>query len=123
MSMKFTDLQCKEVICVSNGQRLGFVADVMVEIPEGNICAIVVPCSCRFPGGLVRRDDSDPVEVHQAHWPGYRSGGRQAGSMPGSPQKAGASLLKGEALAFCVPTGIFLKLFGNNTCNSSSCRI
>ncbi len=57
MSMKFTDLQCKEVICVSNGQRLGFVADVMVEIPEGNICAIVVPCSCRFPGGLVRRDD------------------------------------------------------------------
>ena len=57
MSMKFTDLQCKEVICVSNGQRLGFVSDFLVEIPEGNVCAIVVPCPCRFPGGLGHRDD------------------------------------------------------------------
>ena len=57
MSMKFTDLQCKEVICVSNGQRLGFVTDVLVEIPDGNICSIVVPCPCRFPGGLGRHDD------------------------------------------------------------------
>lgn len=57
MSMKFTDLQCKEVICVSNGQRLGFVADVLVEVPEGNICAIVVPCRSRLPGGFGRRED------------------------------------------------------------------
>ena len=57
MSMKFTDLQCKEVICVSNGQRLGFVSDVLVEVPEGNICSIVVPCPNRFPGGLARHDD------------------------------------------------------------------
>ena len=57
MSIKFTELQCKEVICVSNGQRLGFVADVLVEIPNGNVCAIVVPCPCRFPGGLGRHDD------------------------------------------------------------------
>ena len=35
MSIKFTDLQCKEVICLSNGQRLGFVSDVLVELPEG----------------------------------------------------------------------------------------
>lgn len=57
MSIKFTDLQCKEVICVSNGQRLGFVADVLVEIPDGQLCAIVVPCPCRFPGVLSRHDD------------------------------------------------------------------
>ena len=57
MSMKFTDLQCKEVICVSNGQRLGFVSDVLVEVPDGNVCAIVVPCQNHFLGGLGRRED------------------------------------------------------------------
>ena len=57
MSMRFTQLQCKEVICVSDGQRLGFVTDVQVEIPSGNVCAIVVPCPARFPGGFGRRDD------------------------------------------------------------------
>ena len=57
MSMKFTQLQCKEVICVSNGQRLGFVSDVQIEIPDGNVRAIVVPCPNHFPGGLGRRDD------------------------------------------------------------------
>ena len=30
MSVKFTQLQCKEVICLSNGQRLGFVSDVLM---------------------------------------------------------------------------------------------
>ena len=57
MSMRFTQLQCKEVICVSDGRRLGFVTDVQVEIPSGNVCAIVVPCPARFPGCFGRRDD------------------------------------------------------------------
>ena len=57
MSMKFTDLQCKEVICVSSGQRLGFVSDVLVEVPEGNVCAIVVPCPCRLLSVTGRRSD------------------------------------------------------------------
>lgn len=57
MSMGFSQLQCKEVICVSDGRRLGFVSDVQIEIPSGNICAIVVPCPCRFPGSLGRRED------------------------------------------------------------------
>ena len=57
MSMKFTDLQCKEVICVSDGRRLGFVTDVQVEIPQGNICAIVVPGPCRYLGMVGRHDD------------------------------------------------------------------
>ena len=57
MSIKFTDLQCKEVICISNGQRLGFVTDVQIEIPEGQVCAIVVPCPSRFLGITGRRDD------------------------------------------------------------------
>ena len=57
MSVKFTQLQCKEVICVSDGRRLGFVSDVQVELPEGNICAIVVPGPCRMLGLVGRQDD------------------------------------------------------------------
>ena len=57
MSMKFTDLQCKEVICIGSGQRLGFVTDVQIDIPDGHICAIVVPGPCRFFGVAGRRDD------------------------------------------------------------------
>ena len=57
MSIKFTDLQCKEVICIGSGQRLGFVTDIQIDIPEGNICAIVVPGPCRILGIAGRRDD------------------------------------------------------------------
>ena len=57
MTIKFTDLQCKEVICISDGRRLGFITDVVVEVPDGNICAIVVPGPCRFLGVLGRNDD------------------------------------------------------------------
>ena len=57
MSMKFTDLQCKEVICLATGQRLGFITDVLVEVPGGQICAVIVPCPCRFLGLAGRRED------------------------------------------------------------------
>lgn len=55
--MKFTQLQCKEVICVADGRRLGFVTDVLVEVPDGNVSALVIPGPCRFPGFVGRRDD------------------------------------------------------------------
>ncbi len=57
MSLKFTQLQCKEVICISNGQRLGFVSDVLVEVPRGEVNAIIVPCERRGLGMLGRGDD------------------------------------------------------------------
>ena len=57
MSNKFTDLHCKEVICVSDGRRLGFVSDARIELPEGRICAIIVPCPCRFGGLWGKRED------------------------------------------------------------------
>ena len=57
MGMKFTELQCKEVICVSDGKRLGFVADVTVEVPEGKVVALIVPGPCRFFGIGSRRED------------------------------------------------------------------
>ncbi len=57
MSIKFTQLQCKEVICVSDGRRLGFVSDVQVEMPEGKVCAIIVPGQCKFFGLGGRQED------------------------------------------------------------------
>lgn len=57
MSIRFTELQCKEVICVNDGRRLGFITDIKVEIPEGNILAIIVPGPCRFLGLWGRHDD------------------------------------------------------------------
>ena len=57
MSVSFNDFKCKEVICVCDGRRLGFVCDAKIEMPEGRICAIVVPGPCRFFGVCGRRDD------------------------------------------------------------------
>lgn len=57
MGVKFTQLQCKEVICICTGKRLGFIADVEVEVPEGNVIAIIVPGPCHFLGLWGRKDD------------------------------------------------------------------
>ena len=57
MATKLTQLQCKEVICISDGRRLGFIEDVEVEVPEGNICAIIVPGPCKALGLLGRKED------------------------------------------------------------------
>ena len=57
MSTKFTQLHCKEVICVSDGRRLGYISDACVEIPSGNITAIIVPGPCRCFGLLGPGDE------------------------------------------------------------------
>ena len=57
MGMRVTDLSCKEVVCIRDGARLGFVSDVEVEVPDGQVCAIVVPGKCRFFGFLGRAED------------------------------------------------------------------
>lgn len=57
MSTNFTDLHCKEVICVSDGRRLGFISDARIDLPEGHILAIIVPGPCRFFGLWGRKDD------------------------------------------------------------------
>ncbi len=57
MGCRVTELHCKEVICVSDGQRLGFVSDVEIQVPEGKVLAIVVPGPCRIFGTFGRSDD------------------------------------------------------------------
>ena len=57
MAMRVTDLSCKEVVCLGDGARLGVVSDVEVELPEGKVCAVVVPGRGRFFGLLGRSED------------------------------------------------------------------
>lgn len=55
--MKMSQLRCKEVICLSDGRRLGFVCDLEIEVPEGDVKSIIVPGPCRFLGLFGRKDD------------------------------------------------------------------
>ena len=55
--MKFTELMCKEVICISDGRRLGFISDARIELPEGKVLSITVPGRSRFFGLFGCRDD------------------------------------------------------------------
>ena len=54
---ELSDLYCKEVICLRDGRRLGFITNARLELPEGRICAVIVPGPCRFFGLWGRRDD------------------------------------------------------------------
>ena len=57
MGIRVTDLHCKEFICIADGRRLGYVSDVEIDIPEGKVCAILVPGPCRLLGLWGRNDD------------------------------------------------------------------
>ena len=57
MGTRITDLHCKEVICVADGRRLGFVTDVEFNPADGCITALIVPGPCRFLGVAGRRED------------------------------------------------------------------
>ena len=57
MIVKMSELRCKEVICVADGRRLGFVCDMEIDAPEGCVKAIIVPGPCRFLGLFGRKDD------------------------------------------------------------------
>ena len=50
MQCRMRDLRCKEVINISDGCRLGFVSDVDIRVPEGQVIAIVVNGPWRFFG-------------------------------------------------------------------------
>ena len=50
MSCSIRDLQQKEVICINDGARLGFVSDVEIDIENGKLVAMVIPGAYRFMG-------------------------------------------------------------------------
>ena len=57
MQCRIRDLRRKEVIYVCDGCRPGFVDDVDVKLPEGQVVAIVVYGPCRFFGLFGREED------------------------------------------------------------------
>lgn len=56
MEIRLRELECKEVVCVSDGSRLGYVCDVIIDVPEGRVRAIVVPGRGKM-GGLMGSPD------------------------------------------------------------------
>ena len=75
VATRISQLQCKEVICIDSGQRLGFIEDVEVELPEGRVCALTVSgpgsllglgaskCTYCIPWNCIRRVGPDIVLV------------------------------------------------------------
>ncbi len=57
MGIRITQLNCKEVICISDGRRLGYVCDVEIDLTCGKALAIVVPGPCRVFGAFGRTED------------------------------------------------------------------
>ena len=66
MGMRVTDLSCKEVVCVSDGARLGYGSDVEVGVPEGQVRSVVVPGRGKWFGLLGRTED------YVIHWNAIR---------------------------------------------------
>lgn len=71
---RFSDYQCKEVVNVCDGCRLGFVRDLEVDMNDGRICAIYAPGpwrwnsvfrrSCyRIPWSCIRQIGNDLILV------------------------------------------------------------
>lgn len=51
------DIRCKEVINICDGCRLGYVGDLDVRVPEGEIIAIIVPGPLKLFGLLGRGEE------------------------------------------------------------------
>ena len=57
MDCRLSDLRYREVINISTGSRLGYVSDVVMDLPEGRITALIVPGPTKLYGLLGRESD------------------------------------------------------------------
>ena len=55
--MRFSELRCKEIINICDGRRLGYVCDVEIDFPKGELKALIVPGPARFFGLFGREPD------------------------------------------------------------------
>lgn len=53
---RISDFREKEVINISDGRRIGFVADVEIDIQNGRIDALIVPAGGRL-FGIIGKDN------------------------------------------------------------------
>ncbi len=57
MECRIREIRCKEVINICDGRRLGFVGDIEIKMPEGTVCALIVPGPYRFFGLFGRGEE------------------------------------------------------------------
>ena len=57
MEQRLSELRDREVISISDGRRLGYVSDALVDTKGGRITALIVPGPARFFGLFGREDD------------------------------------------------------------------
>ena len=57
MDCRIRDMRNKEVINICDGCRLGFVADMEIRLPDGQVCAIIVYGPYRFWGLFGRGEE------------------------------------------------------------------
>lgn len=57
MECRFSELRCKEVVNTADGCRLGFICDLVIDLRDGRIIAIVVPGPCKVLGMFGRTED------------------------------------------------------------------
>lgn len=57
MNLRMSELKCREVINICDGNRIGFVADLELDCTGGNVVALIVPGRARFFGLIGREDD------------------------------------------------------------------
>lgn len=53
-----TELRYKEIINITDGSRIGYVGDVVMDLEEGKVLALVVPGRLRLFGLLGREPDA-----------------------------------------------------------------
>lgn len=41
--MLFSDLRCREVICLEDGRRLGYISDFEIDVSCGKVLALILP--------------------------------------------------------------------------------
>ena len=49
---RYTELRCKEVICLADGRRLGYITDLEIDITCGKILALILPGPGKLKGLL-----------------------------------------------------------------------
>ena len=49
---RYSELRCKEVICLADGRRLGYICDLEIDLSCGKIIALILPGPGRFKGFL-----------------------------------------------------------------------
>lgn len=57
MSIRITDLRCKEIIDIHSGSRYGYMGDLEIDPETGRISALIVPGRLRLFGLLGREKE------------------------------------------------------------------